>query len=124
MYIRQTVTAKASGLAVNERPQATLKSDPFWAHEAKGILRAELLRRAVTYKKLAKLLQAHGIHETERSLANKISRGAFSFVFFLQVMRVLGVTSVSLAPTQKVASITYSGQPAPLDGLPRTESQK
>lgn len=89
-----------------------LKSAPYWALEAKGILRAELGRRGVTYKKLAKLMQAAQIHETERSLANKISRGSFSFVFFLQVMRVLGVTSISLAPTEKVAKVLHTGQPA------------
>ncbi len=99
-----------SGLSTND-----LKSSPYWATEAKGLLRAELGRRAVTYKKLARLLQAAHIHETERSLANKISRGSFSFVFFLQVMRVLGVTSASLEPTQKMDSLPYSGQPKALE---------
>lgn len=88
-----------------------LKASPYWVHEAKGILRAELDRRAVTYKKLARLMQSADIPETERSLANKISRGSFSFVFFLQVMRVLGVTTVSLAPTEKVDSVLHTGQP-------------
>lgn len=88
------------------------KTSPYWTHEAKGILRAELDRRGVTYAKLAKLLQERGIAETPRSLANKVSRGTFSFVFFLQVMRVLSVRSISLEPTEKAAGILYSGSPA------------
>lgn len=92
-----------------------LSTSPFWAHEAKGILRAELERRAVTYAKLAALMQGIQLRETERSLANKISRGTFSFVFFLQVMRVLGVEEISLAPTKKVSKILHSGQPAVLE---------
>lgn len=96
-------------------PRADLKSSPYWAEEAKGILRAELDRRTMTYDQLAKLLQSRNIHETTRSLANKISRGSFSFVFFLQVMRVLGVKTVSMEPTPKVAGVRHSGQPAILD---------
>ncbi|WP_212566841.1 DUF6471 domain-containing protein [Aromatoleum tolulyticum] len=91
------------------------QSAPYWAHEAKGILRAELDRRGVTYARLAKLMQVQGFGETTRSLANKISRGSFSFVFFLQVMRVLGVRTVSVEPTEKAAGVRYSGQPDVLD---------
>ncbi len=58
---------------------------------------------------LAKLLQASGVEETTRSIANKVSRGTFSFVFFLQVMRVLGVRDVSLKPTEETAGVLYSG---------------
>jgi hypothetical protein len=96
-------------------PEENLKSSPYWTHEAKGILRAELDRRAMTYARLAKLLQAHNIPETTRSLANKISRGSFSFVFFLQAMRVLGVKTISLEPTKKALGVLHSGQPATLD---------
>ncbi|NTV46665.1 MAG: hypothetical protein HGB11_09155, partial [Chlorobiales bacterium] len=52
---------------------------------------------------------SQGLRETERSLANKISRGSFSFVFFLLVMRVLGVKTVSLESTEKTAGLLFSG---------------
>ncbi len=58
---------------------------------------------------LARLLQAEGVEETTRSIANKVSRGTFSFVFFLQVMRALGVREISLKPTEKTAGVVYSG---------------
>ncbi|REG52092.1 hypothetical protein B0G80_8608 [Paraburkholderia sp. BL6669N2] len=60
-----------------------------WNREAKRLLRAELVRRQIGYKQLAVLLEGLGIEETERSIANKISRGAFTFVFFLQCMKAL-----------------------------------
>jgi len=88
------------------------KSEQYWKAEAKGILSAELKRRGVTHAQLARLMRAKDMHETESSIANKVSRGSFSFSFFLQAMRVLGVTHISLEPTEAVASVLYSGQPA------------
>jgi len=66
-----------------------------WENEARRILKAEIVRRGLTYAVLAKRLQAIGVHETERSLANKMSRGTFSFVFFLQYMKAMGASSIS-----------------------------
>jgi hypothetical protein len=66
-----------------------------WENEARGIVRAELVRRQQTYQSLAKRLQDAGFKETERSVANKMSRGRFSFVFFLQCMHALGAKSVA-----------------------------
>lgn len=60
-----------------------------WNREAKRLLRAELVRRQIGYKQLAVLLEGLGVDETERSIANKISRGAFTFIFFLQCMKAL-----------------------------------
>ncbi|MER9849068.1 DUF6471 domain-containing protein [Mesorhizobium sp. M0106] len=42
---------------------------------AKNLLKAELKRRGFTYAQLAEKLAAMDIHETERNLNNKISRG-------------------------------------------------
>lgn len=93
---------------MSQKP-AGARSEAYWTQEAKGILRSELDRRGVTYMQLAKLLQASGVEETTRSIANKVSRGTFSFVFFLQVMRVLGVRDVALKPTEETAGVLYSG---------------
>jgi len=67
-----------------------------WENEAKRIVRSELVRRGLTYHELAARLQRMGIEETERSIANKMSRGTFSFVFFLQCMKAIGASSVSI----------------------------
>lgn len=68
-----------------------------WENEARLLLKAEVARRGVTYERLAKHLQAIGAQETTRSIANKMSRGTFSFVFFLQCMNALGAESVTVA---------------------------
>lgn len=71
-----------------------------WENEARRILRAELVRRGVTYQRLASHLQALGVTETERSIANKMSRGTFSFVFVLQCLKAIGAESVSFELTE------------------------
>jgi hypothetical protein len=67
-----------------------------WENEARGILKAELARRGITYATLAKRLQAIDVHETERSIANKMSRGSYSFVFFLQCLSALGLEETTI----------------------------
>ena len=63
---------------------------------AKNLLKAELKRRGVTYAMLAEKLSALGVHETERNLNNKISRGGFSAAFLLQCMSAAGVQELRL----------------------------
>ncbi len=75
-----------------------------WENEARRIVRVELVSRSLTYAKLATRLKKAGIEETERSIANKMSRGTFSFVFFLQCMKVMGVKTINLEPPKDVDS--------------------
>lgn len=67
-----------------------------WEVEALRILRAELAHAGVGYKTLVFRLAALGIEESEANLSNKIARGKFSFVFFLQCMKAIGVSSVDI----------------------------
>ena len=68
-----------------------------WNVEAKLLLKAELARKGVSYKVLVTRLDSIGVVDTEAAISNKISRGKFSFAFFLQCMRVLGVETVRVA---------------------------
>jgi hypothetical protein len=68
-----------------------------WENEARRIVRAELVRRGITYKELAARLVAIGVNETERSIANKMSRGTFLFVFVLQCLQAVGAKSMKIA---------------------------
>lgn len=68
-----------------------------WNKEARKVLKAELARRGVGYKVLAAKLEEMGIRETERSIANKLSRGTFSFAFFLKCMKALGSNAVTIS---------------------------
>jgi hypothetical protein len=66
------------------------------ADRAKGILKAELARRNLTYKDLAERLRAMGVHDTDRNISNKLSRGAFTAAFFFQCMDAMGVKTIHL----------------------------
>lgn len=67
-----------------------------WNQQARRILRSELERQGVTYKQLALSLEKAGAEVTERSIANKLSRGTFSFAFFLQAMKAIGAEEVGI----------------------------
>jgi hypothetical protein len=72
-------------------------SDDEWQRRVKGILKAELKRRHVGYAELAEKLHAIGVKgESERNLANKIARGSFSAVFFVQCLTAIGCHIVRL----------------------------
>ena len=62
----------------------------------KNILKGELKRRGITYAALAEKLARIGVHEKERNLNNKISRGGFSAAFLLQCMVVIGAGEIRL----------------------------
>lgn len=72
-----------------------MNDDP-WAEKAKSILKAELKRRNVGYRELAEKLTAMGTPETDRNLANKISRGGFTAGFFLQCLYAIGLQQLHL----------------------------
>lgn len=61
-----------------------------WPTACSRLLKAEIARTDITLAKLAKRLQRLGVEETETTLKNKLYRGTFSMVFFVQCMRALG----------------------------------
>lgn len=77
-----------------EPPMATTDSE--WQDRVKGMLKAELKRRNVGYRELAEKLTAMGIPETERNIANKISRGGFTAVFLVQALQAIGARELRL----------------------------
>jgi len=64
--------------------------------KAKGLLRAEIARRNLTYEDLAQKLAAIGIQDNARNLSNKIARGGFTAGFFVACLEALGVTDLRL----------------------------
>jgi Domain of unknown function (DUF6471) len=73
-----------------------MRTSRDWQAMAKGIIRAELARRQLTYADLAGRLAAIGVKDNERNISNKINRGTFSAVFFLQCMEAIGVQNIHL----------------------------
>jgi hypothetical protein len=64
--------------------------------KAKNLLKGELKRRGVGYRELAEKLTAMGVPETERNLANKISRGGFTAAFLVQCLEAIGSSEIRL----------------------------
>ena len=73
-----------------------MKSTRDWQAQAKGIIRGELKRRNLSYKDLTDRLEQIGVKETEKNVVNKIARGGFTAVFFLQCMEAIGVHNIHL----------------------------
>ncbi len=73
-----------------------MTADLEWQKIVQGLLKAELKRRNVGYRELAEKLTAMGIQETERNIANKISRGGFTAVFFIQCLEAIGCQQLRL----------------------------
>ena len=70
--------------------------DKDWQDRVKGMLKAELKRRNVGYRELAEKLTAMGQPDTELNIKNKISRGGFTAVFFVQCLEAIGCTTLRL----------------------------
>ena len=68
-----------------------------WPERAKALLKAELKRRSIGYRELAEKLTAIGIPESERNIANKISRGGFTAAFLLQCLSAIGCETLRLS---------------------------
>ena len=67
-----------------------------WKGQVKGLLKAELKRRNLSYADLAERLRAVGIEDNDRNIANKISRGTFTALFFVQCMEAIGCQTIRL----------------------------
>lgn len=71
--------------------------DQQWENKVKGLLKAELKRRNVSYQDLANKLAALGVSETPENIANKISRGKFTAVFLMQCLEAIDCHTLRLA---------------------------
>lgn len=73
-----------------------MNAEQDWADRAKGVLKAEIKRRNLTYADLAHRLAEIGIRETPENIGNKIARGRFTFAFALQCFCALNCRSISI----------------------------
>ena len=64
---------------------------------AKGLLKAEMNKRRLTYAGLANLMSDYGIEENERNLRNKVSRGGFPASWFFAVMMMMEVKLLDIS---------------------------
>jgi hypothetical protein len=67
-----------------------------WQQRVRGLLKAELARRDVTYTELVNRLAAIGVNQSEQNIANKLSRGTFTAAFFVQCLEAIGCRTLRL----------------------------
>lgn len=65
--------------------------DKEWEDRVKGLLKAELKRKGVTYAELVGKLADIGVMDSEPNVRNKISRGKFTAVFLVQCLTAIEV---------------------------------
>lgn len=69
---------------------------PEWEAKVKGLLKAELKKRNVTYAGLVDKLRTIGVDESEPNIRNKLARGKFTAVFLVQCLAAIGCSSLRL----------------------------
>jgi hypothetical protein len=74
-----------------------MKTPKEWEDQTKGLLKAELKRRNVTYQGLVEKLAEIGVKETEPNVRNKLARGKFTAVFLVQCLEAIGASSLRLS---------------------------
>jgi DNA (cytosine-5)-methyltransferase 1 len=80
----------------DELKEVTIVETTDWKATAKNTIKAELARKGVDYETLATKLNEIGVEESYNSINTKINRGTFTFQFFLQCMKAMGVKTVKL----------------------------
>lgn len=71
-------------------------ADTEWEARVKTLLKVELKRHNVSYAQLVEKLDAIGVVDSEPNIRNKISRGKFTAVFFLQCLEAIGASTLRL----------------------------
>jgi hypothetical protein len=77
-----------------------MPTDEKFEDMAKGLLKAELKRRNMTYADLCGMLRRIGVKEDEHNLRNKVARGKFTAAFLLQCLTAIGVQTLRLSETE------------------------
>ncbi|GJL94316.1 MAG: hypothetical protein DHS20C05_07210 [Hyphococcus sp.] len=73
-----------------------MKDQADWEGQVKGLLKAELKKRGVTYARLVDKLSDIGVSETEPNIRNKLARGKFTAVFLVQCLTAIDCAALSL----------------------------
>ena len=81
---------------MNANQRGAMPTDEKFEALAKGLLKAELKRRNMTYADLVGMLRRIGVKEEEHNLRNKVARGKFTAAFFLQCLTAIGVQTLRL----------------------------
>ena len=78
-----------------------MRSNAEWAAEAKRVLRAEMVRRGVTYEELASKLAEIGVEQSPPSLRMTINRGRFRAMLLLQCLTAMRCRSLRVTDREE-----------------------
>ncbi|MEJ1968714.1 MAG: DUF6471 domain-containing protein [Rhizomicrobium sp.] len=67
-----------------------------WTEKTKNLLKSEMKRHGVTYDGLVERLGKIGVDDTAVNIRNKVARGGFTAVFFVQCLEAMGVRELRL----------------------------
>lgn len=67
-----------------------------WKKYIKSLLKQELSKQKITYPVLVEKLKVIGVDESLFSIKNKLSRGTFNAVFFVQCFKAIGCENIGL----------------------------
>lgn len=67
-----------------------------WEDKAKGLLKAEIKKRNLTYAQVVSRLSELGVKEDERNFRNKLARGKFTAAFLLACLEAIGTDTLHL----------------------------
>lgn len=86
--------------------------DADWEQLVKNMLRAEMMRRGVSYEQLAMRLAEIGVEDNVLNLRNKVARGRFTATFFTQCLVALGVDELKVPDTREIGAHAVDGRGA------------
>lgn len=72
------------------------KTGKDWEDQVKGLLKAELKRRNISYAELVGKLADIGVMDSEPNVRNKLSRGKFTAVFLIQCLEAIRADTLRL----------------------------
>jgi hypothetical protein len=73
-----------------------LKPREFYDARSKSLIKELRESKQVSYKELARRLEAYGVFMSDRVLINRINRGGNSFAFAMMVMDALGAHVIDI----------------------------
>lgn len=77
------------------------QADVFFEQRARALIKEAMEAQELSFKELARRLEAIGVICNDRQLTNRINRGKFSFAFALAAFRALGLDAVPVPDPRK-----------------------
>ena len=74
-----------------------MATEDEYGERVKRLLRAEMVRRGISYEMLSEKLGSVGLHDTPVNLRNKVSRGKFTAAFLLAACEAMGADTIRLS---------------------------